>query len=125
MKKLDKLRSELEKVTQEIEQLQKFRPTKQTRQLLRHLFAESSFVKDKIKKLQLSATEKIQEKQQRRQKANLNRSGKMRRAWIYFKAIQQTWFPDKSVKEIRSDFTKFKRGLESDINEIIWRNPSP
>ncbi|NDF25877.1 MAG: hypothetical protein EB149_07860, partial [Thaumarchaeota archaeon] len=79
MKKLDKLRSELEKVTREIEQLQKFRPTKQTRQLLRHLFAESSSVKDRLKKLQLSATEKIQEKQQRRQKANLNRSSKMRR----------------------------------------------
>lgn len=122
---LDRLEEQRQAIAREIEQLQSFRQTKQTRQLLRHLFAENAYILNKIRTLQQSEESRQVEIQQRRQRSNVNRSHKMKRSWNYFRSIQEAYFPDKSLKEIRSQFSKFKHGLESDINEIIWRNPSP
>lgn len=125
MKKIERLLKALEPIKKEIEQTQTFRQTKQTREFLRNLFAEHSYILNKIKKLQLSSESKQKEKKQRLQKANLNRSTKMSRTWRFFKVIQENYLPNKSTKEIRSQFSKFKKGLETDISEVIWRNPSP
>ena len=125
MNKIQKLLKELEPIENEIKSALAFRQTKYVRQLLRQLFAESSQIKNQIKKLQSSAESKQKERQQRKQRANQNRSTKMSRAWRYFKSIQENYLPDKSTKYIRSQFSKFKRGLETDISEVIWRNPSP
>jgi|GEM_PF-1597961 len=125
MKKLSKWFKQLDAVKKEIESASLFRPTKKTREFLRSLFAESSYITNQIKKLQLSSESKQEEKKQRRQKANLNRSTKMSRSWRFFKSIQENYLPDKSTKEIRSQFSKFKKGLETDISDVIWRNPSP
>ncbi len=125
MRRLDKLFKELGIVKKEIELTQTFRPTKQTREFLRRLFAEYSHIVNSIKKLQLSSESKQEERKQRGHRANLNRSTKMSRAWRFFKAIQENYLPDTSTKEIRSQFSKFKKGLETDISNIIWRNPSP
>lgn len=125
MKKIHKLRKQLDAVKKEIKSALTFRQTKYVRQLLRQLFAESSQIKNQIKKLQLSTESKQKERQQRKQRANQNRRTKMSRAWRFFKSIQEHYLPDKSTKEIRSQFSKFKKGLETDISEVIWRNPSP
>ena len=76
----------LEPIKKEIELTQTFRQTKQTREFLRSLFAEHSYILNQIKKLQLSSESKQEEKKQRRQKANLNRSTKMSRTWRFFKS---------------------------------------
>lgn len=125
MKKIERFQKALESIKKEIELTQTFRQTKQTREFLRHLFAENSYFTNQIKKLHLSSESKQKEKKQRKQRANLNRSTKMSRSWRFFKAIQENYLPDKSTKEIRSHFSKFKKGLETDISEVIWRNPSP
>ena len=125
MGKLQKLTQELDKIKKEIESLKTFRQTKQTREFLRRLFAENSYILNQIKKLQLSSEAKKEEQKQRRQKANLNRSAKMSRSWRFFKAIQENYLPDKSTKEIRSQFSEFKKGLETDISEVMWKIPSP
>ena len=125
MKKLQKLFKRLDTVKKEIELTKTFRQTKQTRAFLRGLFAENSYIVNQIKKLQSSSESKQKEKKQKRQKANLNRSTKMSRSWRFFKAIQENYLPDRSTKEIRSQFSKFKKGLETDISDVIWRNPSP
>ena len=65
------------------------------------------------------------EKQRLQNQSNKQRSIKMKRSWDYFRAIQQNYFPEMSSKEIRSKFSKHKQGLETDIPEIAWRNPSP
>lgn len=124
-RKLQKLQNQLDKIKKEIELLKTFRPTKQTGQLLRHLFAENSYIINSIRKLQLSSESRQKERLQRKQRAHLNRKTKMSRSWRFFKAIQENYLPDKSAKEIRSQFSKFKKGLETDISEVIWRNPSP
>ena len=124
-KKLQKLRNQLDAIKQEIKSLETFRQTKQTRLLLRHLFGENSHILNEIRKLQLSSELKQKEQQQRKQKANQNRRVKMTRSWRFFKAVKENFFPDKSVKEIRSDYSKFMRGLEIDVSDIVWKNPSP
>ena len=124
-KKLQKLQNQWNAIKKEIESLKGFRQTKHTRQLLRQLFSENSRVTNAIRILQLSSESKQKEREQRKQRANQNRRAKMLRAWRYFKTIQEKYLPDKSVKYIRSQFSKFKRGLETDISEIIWSNPSP
>lgn len=124
-KKLQKLQSQWNAIKKEIESLKGFRQTKHTRQLLRQLFSENSRVTNAIRRLQLSSESKQKEREQRKQRANQNRRAKMLRAWRYFKTIQENYLPDKSVKYIRSQFSKFKKGLETDISEIIWNNPSP
>lgn len=125
MKKLEKLRTESEAIKKEIEQLKNFRQTKQTRLLLRHLFSENCHILNQIRKLQLSSESKQEERKQRQQRANQNRSHKMKRTWNYFRTIQQNYLPNVSIIHIRSQFSKFKKGLETDISDIIWRNPSP
>lgn len=50
---------------------------------------------------------------------------KMKRTWDYFRAIQRTYYPEKSLREIRSQFKKHKEGLETDVPDVAWRNPSP
>jgi len=125
IEKIEKFQKALESIKKEIELTQTFRQTKQTREFLRNLFAEHSYILNKIKKSQLSSESKQEEKKQRRQKANLNRSTKMSRSWRFFKTIQENYLPNMSTKEIRSQFSKFKKGLETDISEVIWNNPSP
>ena len=57
--------------------------------------------------------------------ANKNRSSKNKRIWNYVKAIQANYYPNKSLKEIRSFLKKHRKGLETDISDVAWRNPSP
>jgi hypothetical protein len=125
MRKIQKLEKELESNIQEIEKLNSFRPDKFVNQLKRKLFEEQSNIKHQMKKLQETIQEKLVSQKERKIKANQNRSKKMSRSWNYFRAIQKNWFPDMSTKEIRSAFTKSKQGIETEISEITWRNPSP
>jgi chromosome segregation ATPase len=125
MGKIDGLRSEIETIKKEIEQLQLFRQTSQTKKFLRQLFGERMNIQNQIRKLEQSKESKEKEKQSKRTNANKNRSHKMRRIWNYFRSIYKNYDTGKSVPELRSEFSKFKKGLETDVSEIIWRNPSP
>ena len=125
MTKLDNLRKELESIILELNNLSSFRDTPQLEKFKRQLQGEASNIKQEIKQL----TETLQEKQQRRDNlvdtANRTRSAKNKRTWNYIKSIQKNYFPDKSLTEIRSLLKKHRQGLETDIPDIAWRNPSP
>ncbi len=122
MKKIEKIQQEIESNKKEIEKLESFRQTKQVKQFLRHLFGEQSFLKQQLGKLSRKQTIPSERRQRI---ANQNRSEKMKRTWRYFRAIHQNYDTGKSLRELRSEFSKTRRGLESDISSIIWRNPSP
>ena len=122
MQQIEKIQSEIDSNKKEIEKLESFRQTKQVKQFLRHLFGEQSFLRQKLEKLQKKKTISPEERQKT---ANVNRSQKMKRTWNYFRAIQKNYDTGKSLRELRSEFSKVKRGLESDVSDIIWRNPSP
>ena len=125
MDKKEKLEKQLESNKKEIENLRTFRSTKYVKQLLRQLFGEQSFIKSQLRRLYQTQEEKEKERQERFSKANRNRSKKMKRTWRYFKAIQKNYPVKKSLRELRSAFSRHKRGLETDISDVMWRNPSP
>ena len=82
-------------------------------------------IKEIIRKLTLTKQDKEHQRKHRKSQANKNRSSKNKRVWNYVKSIQQNYFPDKSLKEIRSALKNHRRGLETDIPDVAWRNPSP
>ena len=118
----ENIQKEIESNKKEIQKLESFRQTKQVKQFIRHLFGEQSFLRQKLDKLQKMKTVSSEERQKI---ANQNRSQKMKRTWNYFRAIHKNYDTGKSLRELRSEFSKVKRGLESDVSDVIWRNPSP
>ena len=84
-----------------------------------------SVIKEKIKNITITKEEKTVLRKHRQTQANRNRSVKNKRVWNYVKSIQQNYFPDKSIKEIRSALKKHRQGLKNDISDIAWINPSP
>lgn len=125
MSNLAKLRKQLESIKTEIENLSGFRDTTFLRKFRRQLEGERSVILANISKLTRSKESIVQEHLQRISKANRNRSSKNKRNWNYVKSIQEHYRPDLSAKEIRSLLKKHRQGLESDIPDVAWRNPSP
>lgn len=125
MGRLERLQKELEAIERDIEILKQLRPLKEVLDLRRRLFGRLSFVKRQIAKLESSKTQHEKEKQERSIKANKNRSAKNKKNWRFWKNIQQNYYPDKSLKEIRAAWKRQKQALETDIPDVVWRNPSP
>lgn len=125
LRKLDKLRKQLESIQTEITKLSEFRESQALKKFQRQLKGEFSVIKENIRKLTLSKHDKEQLRKQKQTRANRNRSSKNKRAWNYVKSIRENYFPDKSLKEIRSALKKHRQGLETDIPDVAWRNPSP
>lgn len=125
MRKLDKLRKELTSIKKEIQNLVQFRDTTALKKFKRQLEGEKSHILSEIKKSTLTKTEKEKQLQQKRSIANKNRSSKNKRVWNYVKSIQRNYYPDKPLKEIRTSLKKHRQGLENDISDVAWRNPSP
>ena len=125
LRKLDKLRKQLESIQTEIAKLSEFRESQALKKFQRQLKGELSVIKENIRKLTLTKQDKQQLRKQKQTQANRNRSVKNKRVWNYVKSIRENYFPDKSLKEIRSALKKHRQGLETDIPDVAWRNPSP
>ena len=123
--RLQSLKDQLTNIERELDELKNFRLTPALKRFKRQLEGEKSFVKSEIAKLETTKAQKEQERQLRREIANRNRSSKNKRVWNYVKSIKENYFPDKSLKEIRSSLKKHRHGLETDIPDVAWRNPSP
>lgn len=123
-KRLFSLRKRLAELDSELKTLGHFRSTKSLQQFKRQLVGELSYVKRQIA-LQKPHTENARERRRRIAQANRNRSEKMKRTWRYFKALQENYYPDKSLREIRSSFKKHRDGLETEVPSVVWNNPSP
>ena len=62
-------------------------------------------------------------KESRQISANKIRSTKLKRYWRYIKLIRDN-FPNLETNQIRTQLKKRQRGLESNISDAIWQNPS-
>lgn len=118
------LKKRLEEIEKELKQLGQFKQTKALQQFKRQLAGEQSHLKRQVQ-LQKPRRVTKRERQRRHSAANKARSEKMKRSWRYFKALQENYYPEKSLREIRSSFRKHREGLEVDIPDVAWRNPSP
>lgn len=80
-------------------------------------------IKSKLERLERKEkTEKIQE--DRKIKANLSRSNKLKKYHRYIKLIRNN-FPELSHADIRKQFSLRKHGKEVLIPDVVWQNPSP
>lgn len=52
------------------------------------------------------------------------RSGKLSRYWRYMRLIRNN-FPDLKISDIRSQYTKRRRGEQVSIPQAVWDNASP
>ena len=123
-KKLQSLKNRLAEIDKELKVLAQFRPTKALSEFKRRLQGEKSHVKQQIR-IQKPHKETRRERTRLQKQANRNRSQKMKRSWRYFRALQENYYPNKSLREIRSLFKKHREGLEVDIPDVAWKNPSP
>lgn len=125
MPKIDILRDQLQAVEAEIKNLSGFRDTPFVRKFRRQLQGEKSVILQKIQSLSLAKADETQLRSQRLAIANKNRSEKMKRNWRYLEAIKRNYPVDLSKKELRTALKKHRQGLETDVPDVAWRNPSP
>lgn len=125
MSNLSKLKKQLDSIKEEIERLSGFRDTPFVRKFRRQLEGEKSVILEKISKLTQTETSKEKIRSEIVQIANKNRSEKMKRTWRYLKAIQKNYPTKLSMRELRAALRKHRQGLETDIPDVAWRNPSP
>lgn len=125
MPTLQSLKDRLRDIERELEALKIFRLTPQLKKFQRALIGEQSFVKSEISRLTLSTEEKQTARSELLKIANKNRSEKMKRTWRYLKAIKKNYPVDLSTKELRTALRKHRQGLETDVPDVAWRNPSP
>ncbi|MDE1769517.1 MAG: hypothetical protein KGI28_03050 [Thaumarchaeota archaeon] len=125
MSRIQSLRDRLQDIERELEALKVFRLTPQLKKFQRALIGEQSFIKNKISELSKSKEANELQKDVLRNLANKNRSQKMKRTWRYLRAIKENYPVELSTKELRTALKKHRQGLETDVPDVAWRNPSP
>ncbi len=91
---------------------------------MRQLQAEYAYLKNRLARLlQVGQTE--EERAGRVALVNRLRSLKMKRNWRFIHSVHSNYAPEKSLREVRSQYKKFREGQKTDIDEVAWRNPSP
>ena len=121
---IDKLLKQLKDIERELETLRVFRLTPQLKKFHRALIGEQSFIKSELKKLTETRSKKST-LTKRTKLANKNRSEKMKRTWRYIRSIKENYRVDLSLRELRTALKRHRQGLETDIPDVAWRNPSP
>jgi len=124
-KKLDNLKKQFDSIKSELEKIIDFRDTSFLKKFQRQLEGEKSVIVAKIKKLTLTKEEKQKLQKEKVETANKNRKIKNIRNWKFWKSIKKNYRPDLSLRNIRSQWKKHRQGLETDIPDVAWRNPSP
>ena len=125
MARLQSLKDQLNDIEKELSALRGFRLTSALKRFKRQLEGEASVIRAKIAKTEETQEERKERHRQRLETANKNRSSKNKRVWNYVKSIQKNYRSDLSLKEIRSQLKKHRQGLETDVKDVAWRNPSP
>ncbi len=125
MARLQSLKDQLTNIERELDELKNFRLTLALKRFKRQLEGEASVIRAKITKLQETEEERKEGHKRRLETANRNRSSKNKRVWNYVKSIQENYHPDLSLIEIRSQLKRHRQGLETEVSDVAWRNPSP
>jgi hypothetical protein len=124
MSKIQSFEKKLKDIERELEALKVFRITPQLKKFQRALIGEQSFLKNEINKLSSKSVSKSA-RSNIISLANKNRSEKMKRTWRYLRAIKDNYPIDMPLRELRTALRKHIQGLETDVPDVAWRNPSP
>jgi len=102
---------------------------KEKEKLFEQLEALKIFPKNKlVKELRKQILTKLEKSKEKipiiMPKENLTRSSKLKKYHRYLRMIRDN-FPNLKYSDIRKQFSKRRKGQESDIPDVIWQNPSP
>ncbi len=109
------------KIDDLIELLKRFPNTSTVKRLRRELSAQGKAA-ERIAQLK---DKKAVDKKKAATHANEMRAGKMKRYYRYLKAIQKNFFPDTPLKQLRTMYSRKKKGLDVEIDDAVWDDPSP
>ena len=56
--------------------------------------------------------------------ANATRASKMKKYHNYLRQIRDS-YPNLTYRELRRQFSERKRGKQTKVPDVVWRNPSP
>ncbi|NMJ86975.1 MAG: hypothetical protein EX285_03940 [Thaumarchaeota archaeon] len=118
---MSKIPKEKTKMEDLIKLLKQFPDTATVRRLRRELSAQGEAAKRIIRKKAKKESQKIKSLEQ----SQLNRSSKMKRYYRYLKSIQKNYFPDTPLKQLRTMYKRKKQGLDVDVSDIVFTDPSP
>lgn len=104
------------KLLQQLEALKIFPNNNEVRILRARIQKQLERIEKQIVEKEIAPIEKI--------KTISKRSSKLSKYWHYIRLIRDN-FPDLTIKEIRKQFAKRKRGDEVSIPDAVWQNPSP
>ena|SRR2546428_13419015 len=102
-----------DKLAEQIESLKKLPQIKEVKALMQRLQKELARFEEKEIPIQPII-----------EKSGLSRSTKLKKYHRYLRMIRDN-FPNLKYNQIRKQFSKRRQGLESDIPDVIWQNPSP
>ena len=111
-----------------IKLLKQFPDTATVRRLRRELSAQGEAAKRIIRKKAKKESwykNTLFQKIKSLEQSQLNRSSKMKRYYRYLKSIQKNYFPDTPLKQLRTMYKRKKQGLDVDVSDIVFTDPSP
>lgn len=108
---------DIDKLREHLEQLRNLPNIKEVIALRKRL-------QNEISRLTKSETETQKPIDDLKIQSNVKRSGKLRRYHNYIRQIRNN-FPNLSYNQIRKQLKKRRQGLEVDIPDAVWQNPSP
>ena len=114
-------------IRKELAALKRFRRTKQRDLFIRRLAGEQRLVERRLSRLSPSGTSVKGETRKQRltsKSANEARAGKMKKYHNYLRQIRDS-YPNLTYRELRRQFSERKRGIKTDVPDVVWRNPSP
>ena len=106
----------LDKLREQLENLKTLPNIKEVVALRKRLVKEIEKSTPKIQKEVVAPTSAVA----RNQKISLG----LKKHFRYLRLIRDN-FPDLTFAQLRKEFSRRKKGLESEIPDAIWQNPSP
>lgn len=90
------------------------------------IFPNNKLVKELRKRIQskLNRLETTKPVKVITQNPNISRSSRLKKYHRYLRMVRDN-FPNLKYSDIRKQFSQRRKGLESDIPDVIWQNPSP
>ena len=110
-------KNQLKKLQEQLDALRIFPKSKLVQQLQKQITNKIT----KLEKIIITPKVTIKEKQKL---ANESRSRKLKRYHKYIRLIRDN-FPDLTIAQIRTQFSKRKKGVDVSIPDAVWQNPSP
>ena len=106
----------LDKLREQLENLKALPNIKEVVALRKRLAKELEKVTPKIKKEAVAPAPPVA----RNQKISLG----LKKHFRYLRLIRDN-FPDLTFAQLRKEFSRRRKGLESEIPDAVWQNPSP